>query len=102
MELELKHMDIGSRNARLRETLEGMGLYVHPIFSDERPAEIDYLHVSAALPSYVTQYASQQGTGAAIAAPVTGSEVGDVITPAECGRENVINLPTVLRIKPIL
>jgi hypothetical protein len=98
----MKHMDIGSRNARLRETLEGMGLYVQPIFSDEDLDQIDFMHVSAALPSYVTQSVPQETSCVAVATPMASAEVGDVISAAEGGRANVIDLPAAFRIRPVL
>ncbi len=95
-------MDIGSRNARLRETLEGMGLYVHPIFSEKCPEEIDYMHVSVALPLYVTQSVTQETSCGAIAPPMAGTEVGDMTTASEGNRANVIDLPAAFRVRPVL
>lgn len=93
----LKHMDIGSRNARLRETLEGMGLFVTPIFLEDRPDQIDYLHVSAGQPAYSSgsQRCGQSAASGAIAFPMPGSEVVESVRPKDCEGDNVIYLPPV-------
>lgn len=97
MPSDLKHMDMGSRNARLRETLEGMGLFVTPIFLEDKSEQIDYLHVSAGAPSYSggCQSRSQPATSSAISFPVTSPEVGDNIGAADGERVNVILFPSV-------
>lgn len=88
-------MDAASRNQRLRETLEGMGLFVLPVPRDDDPTVIDYLEVSAGLPSRVTQNSTQDAAGARITKPVPGAKIGDVIPREECGRENVVNFPAI-------
>ena len=64
--MELKHMDVCSRNQRLRETLEGMGLFVLPIFCESDPRQSDYLHVSAVAPSYARQDIGQRSTSGSV------------------------------------
>jgi hypothetical protein len=97
METDLKHMDIGSRNARLRETLEGMGLFVTPIFREDKPDEIDFLHVSAAPPAYC--FSQHQGgaklpTSGAVTEPMAGSEIGENVRAAQSTLDNVVLFPT--------
>ena len=99
---ELKHMDIASRNQRLRETLEGMGLFVLPIYSESDPQRIDYMQVSAGLPAYVTKGVTEVPTVRAVAEPVSGSEVVRLVTPTESGGNNVVDFPAVLGSNAIL
>ena len=91
-----KHMDIASRNQRLRETLESMGLFVLPIFCEVRPVEFDDMHVSVALPSFVEQ-GTQDATSRPVPAPMTRSEVAEDIKAADAGRSSVVNFPAKLR-----
>jgi hypothetical protein len=90
-----KHMDIASRNQRLRETLEGMGLVVVPIYSESDPSRIDYMHVSVDLPSYVRQGVAEQSTSSSVAKVMPSSDVGRDIEPTERFGGNVVNLPSV-------
>jgi len=94
---ELRHMDIGSRNARLRETLEGMGLFVTPIFLRDQPEQIDYLHVSAGPPSYSGGGQSCGKTAAcgSISFPMPSSDIAGSVGSIDCERDNVIYFPTV-------
>lgn len=91
----LKHMDIGSRNQRLRETLEGMGLFVVPIFCESDPQRIDYMHVSADLPSHVRHGVTENPACKTVAAPMASSKIGKVISSAESPGNNVVNFPSV-------
>lgn len=86
------HMDRASRSQRLRETLEGMGLFVIPVYR-EGAEEIDHLRVSVDLPQAVADGASSTP----VAAPVPSSEVGPVVGSTECNGANVVNFPPVLR-----
>ena len=92
-----EHMDVGTRNRRLYETLKGMGLYVDPIPDKSDPTRIAYMVVSSGLPfaAETLQSAAENPTIASIAAAMQGAKVGDVVGPAECCRENVIYLPTI-------
>jgi hypothetical protein len=94
---ELKHMDIGSRNARLRETLEGMGLFVTPIFLKDRPDQIDYIHVSVGPPSYSggCQSCGQSTASGAVPLPMASSKVIESVGAANGEGDNVIYLPPV-------
>lgn len=46
-----RHMTVWDRNERLRETLEGLGLYVRPVPDVADPLRIDHLIVSVGLPA---------------------------------------------------
>jgi hypothetical protein len=54
-ELErIETVEVASRNQRLREALSGgMSLFVRATFSEADPQRIEYMHVSASLPTYV-------------------------------------------------
>jgi hypothetical protein len=91
---DLKHMDIGSRNQRLRETLEGMGLFVLPIYSESDLQRIDYLQVSADLPSYVRKGVAEVASRPSVAVPVPSSDIPRNVRTTESLRDNVVNLPT--------
>lgn len=93
--LDIKHMDAASRNQRLRETLEGMGLYVLPIFSESDSLRIDYLHVSAQLPSQ--DGIAQHATSRPIAAPVAGSNIAGNVGTVETSGDNVVDFPPICR-----
>jgi hypothetical protein len=92
-----KHMDVGSRNRRLRETLEGMGLYVLPIYSESDPSRIDYLHVSAGLPTYPSKSLAEPAASSSIVAPVPGTQVTQDVPAPESQLNNVVDFPSVLR-----
>jgi hypothetical protein len=100
-QFDLKHMDVASRNQRLREALEGMGLYVLPIFCESDSERIDYMHVSVALPRYV-HGVTEIAASSAVAQPVTSSQIEEAVGPVESHGDNVVDLPTVVRTKPIL
>jgi len=92
-------MDAGSRNARLCETLQGLGLYVIPIYSNLDPERIEYMHVSATIPVYAEAEpakAAEATSRGAVASPVTGSDIGDTIQPAQDRGPNVVDFPTKL------
>jgi len=93
---DLKHMDVASRNQRLRETLEGMGLFVLPIYCESDPQRIDYMQVSAELPSRVKDGAQHSASGP-VPAPVTRSEVAEVVGAADTSGGSVVNFPSKLR-----
>lgn len=92
----LKHMDVASRNQRLRETLEGMGLFVHPVFAPDRPGEIDHMLVAVALPNILQQSAQKTASGP-VAPPVPCPQVVGVVEPPDDGGSSVINFPTIIR-----
>ena len=87
-------MNIGSRNARLRKTLEGMGLYVLPIFSREDSEKIEYMQVSAALPSHIAQGVTEDATSGPVTLPMACAEIGDNIRPTQASGNGVVNFPT--------
>ena len=87
-----KHMDVASRNQRLRETLESMGLFVLPVFCEDDPSRIDYMQVSVATPEHIRKSSS----GTAVAHPVPRPQVADVVTPSEGNGNNVVNFPPVV------
>jgi len=86
-------MDIGSRNQRLRETLEAMGLFVVPIFCESDPDRIDYMQVSAGLPECVAKGA-QEPTSRAVAKPVARPKIGENVGASDGPGHNVVDLPT--------
>ena len=94
--IDLKHMDIGSRNQRLRETLEGMGLFVVPVYSQSDPTQIDWLQVSAGLPGEIAEKTTDVSAGAAIASPIPSPNISDNIETADSSRNRVIDFPTVI------
>ena len=81
--MKIEHMDSGSRNARLYETLKGMGLYVIPVFLDGDQNQIDHFHVAVGLPAYLAADAAKQTTRTAIPAPVPSAEIVRLVRPAE-------------------
>lgn len=85
------HMDVGSRNARLYEELAKMGLFVFPIFAENDPTRIDYLHVAVSPPEYVTK----QSTGGGVAEPMASAKVGNEVGTAGAGGDNVVYLPPI-------
>lgn len=82
MNEHLKHMDVGSRNARLCETLQGMGLFVLPVFAEDDPERLDHMLVSAGLPT-LTKQVAKNATSATVAVPVTSSQVAQHIQSAQ-------------------
>lgn len=93
----LKHMDTGSRNARLCATLQDMGLFVLPVFAADDPERIDYMMVSVGLPADIVQQPPEDAARAAVAPPVTGADVDRTIRAAEDRCVNVVDFPSVLR-----
>jgi hypothetical protein len=91
-------MDIASRNARLYETLKGMGLYVDPIPDKDDPTRIAYLIVSSGLPfaADLAERAAEKAAEAGVPAAMQRSQVADPIPAAEGAGENVVNFPTKL------
>lgn len=89
-------MDVASRNQRLREALEGMGLFVEPIFCGSDQQRIDYMLVSVALPSYVTEAGGQEPTSGTVAAPVAGTQVREIVRSTEPQGDNVVKMPAKL------
>jgi hypothetical protein len=98
----LKHMDIGSRNARLCETLQGLGLYVVPVYAIDDPERIDYMQVSVALPSAGAEQGTQNAAREGVAAPVASPEVRQAVAPSKREGENVVYLPTVLGVPSVI
>ena len=86
-----EHMDAWSRNARLYETLKGMGLYVSPILETDDPSKINRMIVSADLP--FAQDVAERAAEVRVLAAEQRSPVGEVIGPAESLGENVIRMP---------
>lgn len=96
--IDLKHMDIGSRNQRLRETLEGFGLFVHPVPKEDDPDTIDYLCVSVVMPDDLSkQRLSQSSTIGSVATPMSGTQVAEDIGTTETDGFNVVNFPSISR-----
>ncbi len=84
--MQIAHMDIGSRNARLYEQLKAMGLYVIPVFGDGD--QIDHFHVSAGLPKYLsaedlTHGGAQQSASGAVSTPVTSAQIVQLVRPTD-------------------
>ena len=92
-----EHMDQWSRNERLYETLKGMGLYVVPIPVEGNPDRIDHLHVSAALPAYVSKLGRQQAAERLVDDALERTQVARDVLPASGERDNVVDLPAVRR-----
>jgi hypothetical protein len=90
----LRHMDVGSRNARLCETLQSLGLFVVPIYAEDDPERIDYMHVSAAIPAY--ERAKDAACGS-VAEVMPSAEVAEHVGPAKAAGVNVIDFPAVSR-----
>jgi hypothetical protein len=91
--IDIKHMDIASRNHRLRETLEGMGLFVLPIFCESEQDRIDYMQVSVALPTRIEQ-GRESATSGPVSTPVTSSKVAEGIKTTDTGGGSVVNFPS--------
>lgn len=92
---DLHHMDIASRNQRLRETLEGMGLFVLPIFCESDPCRIDYMQVSVDLPTHVRHGVSENSTSPSVAKMMASTDVGRDVRPSFGDGDNVIHLPPI-------
>lgn len=101
MNEHLKHMDVGSRNARLCATLQSMGLFVLPVFAESDPNQIDHMLVSVALPAHIEQPA-ESATGTPVTVPVSRSEVRMHVKPSECRGMGVIDFPAVLRERAVI
>ncbi len=84
-----EHMDRWTRNARLYETLKGMGLFVSPIPEPDDPTKIREMIVSADLPS--AEGAAETGIDPVVKRP----QVGKVVRSASGGGDNVVDFPTV-------
>ncbi len=65
-----EHMTVWDRNARLYETLKGMGLYVLAIPQDDNPSRIDQIIVSAGLPKVELSTAKNGAHFLDVGAPV--------------------------------
>lgn len=86
-------MDKWSRNARLYNTLVGMGLVVRPIPSDIDPEKIECFYVSCELPQRCAENPAVSG----ISNVMEGTQVSDVVASAEgLGDGKVIHFPAVL------
>jgi hypothetical protein len=92
----LKHMDVGSRNARLCAMLQSMGLFVLPVFAEDDSERIDYMQVSVDLPSRASQNGSQQTSCRPVAAPMSGAEVVVRVGASESDGNNVVDFPSIL------
>lgn len=87
-------MSIAERNARLYETLKGMGLVVSPIPDQDAPEQIAALWVSVALPPQERR--SEQAAVAGVLPATERPQVGNVIASAEAlGDGVVVHFPTV-------
>jgi hypothetical protein len=93
-----EHMDLWSRNARLYETLNGMGLYIDPIPESDDPTKFNRLVVSAGLPFQAgsARNCTEKPSQAGVAPAMKRSQVDDVVAAPESGGENVVVFPTVL------
>jgi hypothetical protein len=87
-----EHMDSGSRNERLYETLKGMGLCVVPIPDANDPSRIAQIMVSAELPP-----PGEQTTETGVHRAMQGTKVRKVVDSAERRGMNVVDFPSVLR-----
>ena len=87
-----EHMDSGSRNQRLYETLKGMGLFVVPIPDANDPSRIAQIMVSAELPP-----PGEQTTETGVHRALQGTKVGDVVDPSKGRGMNVVDFPSVVR-----
>jgi hypothetical protein len=92
---DLKHMDVASRNARLRETLEGFGLFVTPIFREDRTDEIDFMHVSVAPPAYAIENGRKLAASGPVPEPMTSAQIAKSIRPSDPDGDNVIEFPSI-------
>jgi len=88
-----EHMDKGSRNRRLYETLKGMGLFVTPIPDPSDPNTITEMIVSVELP---WPQPTQQATERCISPVVKGAKIHDAVTPAKSDGGDVIDFPSKL------
>jgi hypothetical protein len=91
--MQPEHMDRWSRNARLYETLKGMGLFVSPIPEADDATKINRLVVSADLPWL--QGCAEDSAERSVDRAAERSQVAEVVTPTETGRVNVIDFPAV-------
>ncbi len=101
MNEHLKHMDVGSRNDRLCKTLQGMGLFVLPVFAEGDPSRIDHMLVSVELPARIKQPAEDTAR-AAVTSPVTSPEVPMHVQSSESQRVGVIDFPAVFRKRAVV
>ena len=89
-----EHMDIASRNARLYETLKGMGLFVVAVPDNDDTTRIKHLIVSADL--QFAEQTAQHSAKAGVALAMQRPEIGDVVRAAEDRGVNVVDFPTKL------
>lgn len=94
-----EQIDRWSRNERLYRHLLGLGLVVFPAFADDDRTLVDHLIVSVDLPTRHQAVAGGEETAAtAVALPVEGAKVPDVIGPAIAGGDGVVvEFPPVFR-----
>ena len=79
----VNHMDAGARNARLCEMLQGMGLFVLPVYAEDDPTRIDHMQVSAGQPRFCERLASLPiGEGVVARADLQDTNVIDFRRPA--------------------
>jgi hypothetical protein len=95
MSAPLPLMDKWSRNARLYQTLVGMGLVVVPIPFEGDLEKIECLHVSSGL---LVQQSAENPAVTSVSDTVERPQVRDVIAAAECSRGGVVvHFPSMLR-----
>lgn len=86
-----EHMDRWTRNARLYETLKGMGVFVTPIPDAQDNTKIDRMIVSADLPQCLTENGPERD----VVGAVERTEIVDVIASTQTPGMNVIDFPSV-------
>lgn len=81
------HMDDKARNERLYKTLVEMGLFVEAVYCPNDPDVIDYILVSASLPTVATTD---------VIPPVKRTQVRENVGPTARDGDNVIDFPPVV------
>lgn len=85
-----EHMDRWSRNARLYETLKGMGVFVTPIPEPGDPTKIREMIVAADLP---VEQAPQDSAQTGVHAVVKRPKIREVVRSSEGDGDNVVYFP---------
>ena len=101
---EPEHMTPWDRNARLYETLKGMGLCVTAVPFEDVPEKICWIQVSAQLPTgtlaelvdRMLPSADESPVPVNVRSPLQGTEVVEGVVPTLTERANVIDFPPVL------
>ncbi len=102
-EVPREHMAPWVRNARLYETLKGMGLFVTAVPFKDGPSKINWIQVYTQMPADTLEDlmdrmvpSDADSVPRHVSSPLQGAQIRDVVTPASADRDNVIDFPPVV------